>query len=120
VAKGSDTPNKEIGIVLSRLSASLVGNHTCCPASQGGSQVAGGYFQVRRFDGGHRANHIRLLLCTETDHNDLIQTRHVWLHGNIKCFSSLAANFLRQKAHHRKYEYGVFSRDIEDVISVIV
>ena len=68
-----DTTDKEVGVVLARLTRTLVCDDTRNVSRKRGREVAGRNFQRLHVYGGHGADHAFLLLLSERDHDSIFQ-----------------------------------------------
>ena len=72
-AEGGDTADEEVGVVLTGLTGTLVGDDARHVAGQGGGQVAGRDLQLAGVDGGDGADDALLLLGSEGDHDGVVK-----------------------------------------------
>ena len=70
-----DTAHEEVGIVLTRFTGTLVGNHTGNVTRKSGSKVAGRHLEGLHVNGCDGTDHAFLLLLTECNDNCIIQFR---------------------------------------------
>ena len=104
VAEGRHTTHEEVGIVLARLTAALIADHTGYAAGQRVGQVRRRCLQLSRVDGLDRAYHRVLLLLGEGHHHRLLQRGLVLAHHHVDGLARAHSLLHRGKADVREAE----------------
>lgn len=118
ITESRHTTDKEIGIVLSRFSTTLVSYQTGHTPGQCGSQVTRRHFQrsrLHRLDG---TDHTLLLLSTECHYHHLVNADSIFFHLHIDTFLVSYHNLLCLHSQKREYQCGTGGNIRQSVLTV--